>query len=87
LQRGAANIAVRGVLDVTLVRIRCTPPTLRKGEKWYRVPSRRFHVLIEVGEDLSIAPFREGNSEAMAARRLNEYLTAYFEGERQRACA
>ncbi|MFT3761474.1 MAG: lysophospholipid acyltransferase family protein [Pseudoxanthomonas sp.] len=50
LQRGAANIAVRGGLDVTPVRISCTPPTLTKGEKWYRVPSRRFHVKIEVGE-------------------------------------
>ena len=44
LQRGAANIAVRGRLDITPVRITCTPLTLTKGQKWYRVPSRRFHV-------------------------------------------
>ncbi len=57
LQRGAANIAVRGRIDVTPVRITCSPPTLTKGQKWYRVPSRRFHVRLQIGEDIPIAPF------------------------------
>ncbi len=82
LQRGAANIAVRGRLDITPVRIRCTPPTLSKGQKWYRVPDRKFHVVVEVGEDIPIAPFlldeAAGRSEALAARRLTEYLTLRF---------
>lgn len=81
LQRGAANIAVRGVLDITPVIIRCTPPTLSKGEKWYRIPSRRFHVAIEVQDDLPVASFLSGTSEAIASRRLTEFLTAYFAGE------
>lgn len=81
LQRGAANIAVRGVLDITPVVIRCNPPTLSKGQKWYRIPSHRFHVSIDVGEDLPIAPFLAGTNEAMASRRLTEYLTTYFAEE------
>lgn len=78
LQRGAANIAVRGVLNITPVTIRCSPPTLSKGEKWYRIPSRRFHVTIEVGEDLTMAPFLDGTTAAIASRRLTAYLAAYF---------
>jgi 1-acyl-sn-glycerol-3-phosphate acyltransferase len=78
LQRGAANIAVRGVLDVTPVLIKCDPPTLSKGEKWYRIPSRRFHVVIEVREDLPVASFLGGTTEAIASRRLTDYLTTYF---------
>lgn len=83
LQRGAANIAVRGELDVTPVRIWCTPPTLTKGEKWYRVPPRRFHVKIEVGEDLPVRSFLNGTGdgsgrETLAARRLTEHLADYF---------
>jgi 1-acyl-sn-glycerol-3-phosphate acyltransferase len=81
LQRGAANIAVRGVRDITPVIIRCDPPTLSKGEKWYHIPSRRFHVAIEVQDDLPVAPFISGTSEAIASRRLTEYLTAFFAGE------
>jgi 1-acyl-sn-glycerol-3-phosphate acyltransferase len=81
LQRGAANIAVRGVLDVTPVRIRCSPPTLSKGERWYHIPSRRFHVTIEVGEDISVASFLDGTTAAIASRRLTAFLAAYFSGE------
>ncbi|MFT4179572.1 MAG: lysophospholipid acyltransferase family protein [Thermomonas sp.] len=79
LQRGAANIAVRGSLDITPVRLAYSPMTLGKGEKWYRVPARRFHVVVDVQPDIEIAPFIEGASgEAMAARRLTEHLTRYF---------
>lgn len=93
LQRGAANIAVRGELDITPVRITCTPPTLGKGEKWYRVPPVRFHMVIDVQEDLPIAPFLNGmagtdpsaGGEALAARRLTEHLANYFAGDPSRA--
>lgn len=90
LQRGAANIAVRGALDITPVRISCEPSTLSKGQKWYRVPSRRFHVTLEVGEDLPIAPFLDGidatpGGEVLAVRRLTDHLSYYFAGESTRA--
>ncbi len=86
-QRGAANIAVRNECDVTPVLIRCTPPTLGKGLPWYRVPSRRFHVSIQVLQDIPCAPFRDGASDPLAARRLTDYLTRYFQMELQRAVA
>ncbi len=86
LQRGAANIAVRGKLNVTPVRLSCQPMTLGKGEKWYRVPARRFHVVVDVQEDIEIAPFLNGvQGEALAARHLTEHLTAYFAGGGLRA--
>ncbi len=90
LQRGAANIAVRGRIDVTPVRLSCTPMTLGKGEKWYRVPPRRFHVVVDVQEDLPIGQFLDANApggggDAAAARRLTEFLATYFAGEQPRA--
>lgn len=79
LQRGAAHIAVQGAHDITPVRIRCTPPTLGKGEKWYRVPHRRAHFRIEVCEPIKIAPFTaDAAPAALAARSLTHHLTAYF---------
>ncbi len=90
LQRGAANIAVRGRLNITPVRLTCSPLTLGKGEKWYCVPSRRFHVTVDVQEDLPIARFLDGvdpatGGEAVAARRLTDFLAHYFAGEQTRA--
>lgn len=88
LQRGAANIAVRGGLDVTPVVIRCAPRTLGKGEKWYRVPFRRFHLSVDVLPDLPVAPFlADGSSEPMAARRLTTALADLFRNELLRAGA
>ena len=88
LQRGAANIAVRGGFDVTPVVIRCEPLTLGKGEKWYRVPARRFHLSVDVLPDLPVAPFlADDTPEPLAARRLTAALGDIFRGELLRAGA
>lgn len=88
LQRGAANIAVRGGFDVTPVVICCEPRTLGKGEKWYRVPARRFHLSVDVLPDLPVAPFlADGSPEPLAARRLTAALGDIFRGELLRAGA
>ncbi len=79
LKRGAANVAVRGRCDVTPVLIRCHPPTLGKGEPWWRVPARRAHFEIAVQDDLAITAFTgDGASDVMAARHLTNYLQHYF---------
>jgi len=83
LRRGAANIAVRGARDVTPVVIRCEPATLGKGEKWWRVPSRRACFRIEVREDIPVGRFLADGSETLAARRLTDFLQRYFTEEVQ----
>lgn len=81
-KRGAANIAVRGNWNVTPVVIRCTPPTLSKGEKWWHVPARRFDFSMEVREDIDIRQFlSEADNETVAARQLTHYLEDYFSKE------
>lgn len=79
LQRGAANIAARGRIDVTPVRLHCEPLTLGKGDAWYRVPPRRFHYRIEVGDNIPVMPFlAQAQNEAQAARELTAFLTRHF---------
>jgi 1-acyl-sn-glycerol-3-phosphate acyltransferase len=86
LQRGAANVAVRGRISVTPVRIHMAPPMLRKGEKWWRVPPRRGHFTVSVGDDIAVEPFISGApGEAVAARRLTDHLADYFLREIPRA--
>ncbi|QDQ27802.1 1-acyl-sn-glycerol-3-phosphate acyltransferase [Chitinimonas arctica] len=83
LQRGAANIAVRGPCDLTPVIIRCVPLSLTKGQPWWRVPPRRMYFHIEVGDDIAVAPFLAlSNGEAaLGARRLTQHLHDYFSPE------
>jgi 1-acyl-sn-glycerol-3-phosphate acyltransferase len=88
LQRGAARVAVHGALDITPVRIRCTPPTLARGEKWYRVPPRRAHIRIEVDPTIPVGDFiAAAPHPALAARHLTRHLTDYFSKEHELASA
>lgn len=86
LQRGAANVAVRGGFDLTPVVIRCEPPTLTKGEKWYRVPERQPRFVIDVHPDVRVARWvpDEGLEAVQAVRRLNHSLSDFFSREIRR---
>jgi 1-acyl-sn-glycerol-3-phosphate acyltransferase len=85
LKRGAANIAVRAGRAVTPVVISCQPPTLGKGEKWWRVPPRQARFRIEVMDDIGVSPFTgAGVSNTLAARHLTEHLQNYFMEEGRR---
>lgn len=80
MQRGAAQIALRGGFDITPVHIRCEPMGLFKGQPWWRVAAQPLHFSIRVAEDLPTTPFLEatGGEAALASRRLTEFLTQYF---------
>ncbi len=83
LKRGAANIAIRGAQNVTPIIIHCDPPTLGKGEAWWKIPSRRVRFIIEIKDDIPVTHFLEqGHSEVLAARRLTEHLQHYFTEEK-----
>ncbi|MDF3888457.1 lysophospholipid acyltransferase family protein [Cupriavidus basilensis] len=82
LRRGAANIAVRGGFALTPVVIRCEPPTLTKGEKWYRVPPRRPRYIIDVREDIRVAQWvPSGMDDTLAVRHLTHSLSEFFSRE------
>ncbi len=81
LQRGAANLAVRGGLAITPVRITCRPRMLGKADKWWRVPSRPGYFLIDVGDDIPANYPSHDGAQALAARRLTDELTRHLDVE------
>jgi 1-acyl-sn-glycerol-3-phosphate acyltransferase len=76
--RGAAAIALRGARIVTPVVISVTPTTLTKAEPWYRIPLRRFHLRLRVGEDIDPQQFSALGAAPLASRKLNEHLRQHF---------
>jgi len=80
MQRGAAQIALRGGLDITPVRIHCEPLGLYKGQPWWTVARTPLRFTIEVGDDLACAPMLEaaGGEHGRAARRLTDRLIQFF---------
>ncbi len=81
LHRGAANVAVRAAAQVTPVYIRCEPVTLTKSEPWYRIPRRRPHFTLIVGENLPLQQARALPSIPLASRLFNELMREQFQGE------
>lgn len=78
LHRGFAHIATLAGVDLSLLRISCTPITLTKGEAWYRVPDRTPHFRVEMMETVEIEPFLRSGPRPLAARRLVSHVERRF---------
>jgi 1-acyl-sn-glycerol-3-phosphate acyltransferase len=84
LQRGAAHIALAANAEILPVKITCDPPTLYKHNPWYRVPERKFHVTIAVGQAIPVSAFqRKDEPPSLSARRLTLWLRDYYQGINQ----
>lgn len=69
-QRGFAYVALRAHAPVRLVTVTCDPPTLLKGEPWYKIPLRRPHWVIRVHERIEPEAETKPDQQALAVRRL-----------------
>lgn len=82
-QRGAAAIALAADCVLTPVTLTCTPSALTKNLAWYRIPPRRFHLRMEVGDDIDLSDYRRLQPHSIAVRRLTQTLLDYFTAQRQ----
>lgn len=79
MKRGAAHIALAAGCDLLPVTILCHPCALTKTDVWYRVPSRRPHWCVSVGEPIRLVDLVvPGEPESRAARRVTAHLEEYF---------
>ncbi len=77
--RGAAHLALRSGRPLTPIVVRCTPPTLMRGQKWYEVPDRRMRFDIEVCEPIGLAEASDpAEPRSVAARRLTAALRDFY---------
>jgi 1-acyl-sn-glycerol-3-phosphate acyltransferase len=83
-QRGAANIALKAGAGILPVYIHCFPPTLARGEKWYRIPPCRVRYRFYVGEEIDPAAYAETHDRPLASRRLTGDLQHYFAEQESR---
>lgn len=79
--RAAAAIALRGAKILTPVVICVRPTTLTKAEPWYKIPARRFHFSLVVGDDIDLHSFKENSPLPIASRKLDAHLHSYYEQE------
>ncbi len=77
-QRGAANIALQAGAMILPVYIHCSPTTLTKHEKWYRIPPKKVMFRLYVGEDIDPAKYYGTLPRSVASRKLTRHLQQYF---------
>ena len=79
-KRGAAYAALESGCPILPVVIQLEPPALKKGQPWYRLPNQRLKYSLIVGEPVHARDLvDEGLPRAIAARKINAHLRAYFE--------
>lgn len=79
-QKGFARVALAVGAPVQIVTIRVTPPTLRKGEPWWKIPASRPHWAIRVHERIDTAGQYGNDPTPAAVRRLSMDVAERIEG-------
>jgi len=79
-RRGAAQVAVRGDLEILPVVLHCSPPTLLKHAMFYEVPDRPWRLRVKVCAPRKLSDFLSEPAlpAGVAVRRLTAALEAFF---------
>lgn len=77
-QRGVANIALLTQAPIQTVIIRCTPPFLYKGERWWQAPPRYPHMSLSAGICVEKEFYTGLGQRSIATRKLIDYLENYY---------
>lgn len=77
-RRGFANLATLTEASIQLVLITCDPPTLIKGEPWWRIPPSRPTFFLSAGECLDAQSYLGYPHRSIAARKLVQFLEHYY---------
>ena len=80
-KRGFAHLALMTQARITPVVIDCTPPTLGKGVKWWRIPEEKPVLTLWVNEDIDTSANYLYPSRGLNARRLVKDLELYYENK------
>ncbi len=65
--------------EIQPIFITCDPPTLVKGEPWWRIPRRRPLFRVVVDECLDTRTFARFGPRSIVARKLEHYFRQYYD--------
>ena len=76
--RGFANVATLIGAPIQPVLITCDPPTLTKGEPWWRIPRQRPVFRLRVDDCIDTGSYLSHRYRSIAARKLVDDLQKYY---------
>ena len=84
--RGFANLATLAGASIQLVIITCEPPTLVKGEPWWRIPACKPLFRLVVDECLDASMYLGYRHRSIAVRKIVGYLETYYAEKLGKTC-
>jgi 1-acyl-sn-glycerol-3-phosphate acyltransferase len=77
-RRGFASLAILTGVPLQPVTITCDPPTLIKGESWWKLPPRTPLFTVSVADFLDPDMYTDCRYRSLSARRLVQTLEAHY---------
>ena len=81
LHRGALSIGLRSSSLITPIIIKMTPPSLKKGQPWYKIATNKICYELKVGEDIDPKVLLSEKPLPIASRRLKKQLEDLFNSQ------
>ena len=79
-KKGAASLVVSSACKVQLLTIKCTPPILMKGQKWYDIPPRMATINIQAYDELHRETATKGEKKVIKAQaNVNAYIWNFID--------
>lgn len=78
--RGAAQIALRCNVPVVPILVSCEPPTLMKGQPWYKIPEKPVRFTLDFQPPIAIPQeILDKTSFPLKVRALNQFFQEYYQ--------
>ncbi|MFT5703076.1 MAG: 1-acyl-sn-glycerol-3-phosphate acyltransferase [Rickettsiales bacterium] len=75
ISRGAAHIAIFSKSDILPIHIKCTPPGLIKGQKWYEVADEKLNFTLEIKPEIKIEKYLDEDlDKSIRSRELTKEI-------------
>ncbi|PRJ60417.1 Acyltransferase [Haemophilus influenzae] len=81
LHRGGLSIGLRSSSLITPIIIKMTPPSLKKGQPWYKIATNKICYELKVGEDIDPKALLSEKPLPIASRRLKKQLEDLFNSQ------
>lgn len=78
LRRGLGNLAIGAATNIQSLIINCEPPTLAKGESWYKIPKQRVQIHLSKGDFFPIKNYQNDNPRSIQVRCLTRDIQQYY---------
>ncbi len=80
MQRGFANLALCANADIQALSLKCHPVMLIKGAKWYDIPPKRAHYLLQAGPEFSCQDYDSESPRSIRVRIMMREIQQYYDG-------